>query len=394
MIIHPSHRIGKVETYYFARKLRQIAEMERAGANVINLGIGSPDLLPPPEVIQKLKDRSDKSPANKYQSYKGIPELRQAFSDWYERYFSVQLDPESEVLPLIGSKEGIMHIAMTYLHEGDQALVPNPGYPAYAMTTKLAGAEPLFYNLEEGLNWKPDLKKLAKTDLSRIKIMWLNYPNMPTGVPADETFFKELVEFAHEHKILLCHDNPYAFILNEKPLSLLSIEGAKEVCIELNSLSKCFNMAGWRVGAMVGKAGYIDAVMKFKSNMDSGMYRPVQEAAVVALSLGDDWFSELNAIYAKRREEVWKTLDLLGCSYDPQSVGLFVWGKIPDHIADAENWSEQILQESHVFLTPGFIFGDCGERYLRISLCSDEAVFKKAQSRLASFLMKKKRAIA
>ncbi len=390
MIIKPSDRIGKVETYYFARKLAEIAKMNAAGAKVINLGIGSPDLFPPNEVLETLCLKSRARLANKYQSYKGLPALRDAFANFYQRHFDVQLNPASEVLPLIGSKEGIMHIAMTFLQEGDEVLVPNPGYPAYSMTTKLSGATPMLYDLKSALNWKPDLEELATRDLSKVKIMWLNYPNMPTGAKADISFFEELVQFAKKHKILLCHDNPYGFILNKNPMSLLQVKGAMEVAIELNSLSKCFNMAGWRVGAMLGKAEYLNAVMKFKSNMDSGMFRPIQQAAVVALNSEQTWFDQLNEIYKERRKAVWKIMHMLDCTYDPFAQGLFVWGKIPSNIESGESYAEAILQNAKVFITPGFIFGSNGDRYVRISLCSEIATFQEAGSRIANYLEKVK----
>ena len=390
MIIKPSDRIGKVETYYFARKLAEIAKMNADGAAVINLGIGSPDLLPPKAVLESLCEKSNDPIANKYQSYKGLPELRKAFASFYQQHFDVSINPDSEVLPLIGSKEGIMHIAMTFLQEGDEVLVPNPGYPAYSMTTKLAGATPVLYDLKAELNWKPDLEELAKRDLSKVKIMWLNYPNMPTGASVDMEFFESLVEFAKANQILLCHDNPYGFVLNKNPMSLLQVVGAKEVAIELNSLSKCFNMAGWRVGAMLGNADYINAVMKFKSNMDSGMYRPVQEAAVVALSQGQEWFESLNRIYESRRKEVWKLMDLLECTYDKASSGMFVWGEIPKHISSGEAYAESVLQKAKVFITPGFIFGSNGDRYIRISLCSEIEIFQEAKNRIAEYLEKEK----
>lgn len=388
MIIDPAHRIQSVETYYFARKLAQIAEMNRSGEPVINLGIGSPDLPPPPAVVSKLKEAAGQPAMHGYQSYKGIPELRKAMADWYRTHFKVQLNADGEILPLMGSKEGVMHIAMAFLNEGDQALIPNPGYPAYTATCKLAGAERLYYPLHAELGWKPDLKALAQQDLSKVKLMWLNYPNMPTGAVADKTFFEELVAFAHEHKILLCHDNPYTFILNDSPLSLLEVEGAKEVAIELTSLSKTYNMAGWRVGCMAAQKDYIQAVMKFKSNMDSGMFKAVQEAAVVALGLANEWMQEMDAIYRERREAAWKIMDLLNCQYDTQSAGLFVWAKVPGNVGTAEDHSEELLTHARVFITPGFIFGDRGNDYLRVSLCSEPAVFEAAYERLKAYLVK------
>ena len=382
MIVQPSNRVAQATTYYFATKLAEIAQLNADGQDIINLGIGSPDLKPPAEVINQLKESAENETANKYQSYKGIPQLRSAFAQWYSKNFDVELDPNSEVLPLIGSKEGIMHIAMSFLQDGDEALVPDPGYPAYAMTTKLAGAKPIHYRLDEDNGWKPNFVDLEAMDLTKVKIMWLNYPNMPTGALADKSFFEELVAFANKHKILLVHDNPYAFILNDSPLSLLSIDGAKEVAIELNSLSKCYNMAGWRVGVMSGAKEYIDTVMRFKSNMDSGMYRPIQEAAVAALGMDQSWFEGINEIYKTRRKIVYKIMDAIKCVYDKNAVGLFVWGKIPKGWQDCGELVDMLLYERKVFITPGFIFGAGGDFYVRISLCANEEILNKALERI------------
>lgn len=382
MIIEPSDRVAQATTYYFATKLSEIAKLNADGQDIINLGIGSPDLQPPKAVVDQLRESILDDTANKYQSYRGIPQLRAAFSKWYDRHFGVTLDADEEVLPLIGSKEGVMHIAMSFLQEGDEALVPNPGYPAYAMTTKLAGATPVYYELDEGNGWKPNFESLERLDLTKVKIMWLNYPNMPTGAKADQAFFQELVAFAKKHKILLVHDNPYAFMLNDVPLSLLAAEGAKEVAIELNSLSKCYNMAGWRVGVLSGAKEYIDTVLRFKSNMDSGMYRPIQEAAVTALEMDDSWFESINAIYIKRRAIVYQIMDAIQCKYDRNAVGLFVWGKISKGWQDSGELVDKLLYERKVFITPGFIFGSGGDRYVRISLCADEEVLLEALSRI------------
>jgi aspartate/methionine/tyrosine aminotransferase len=322
--------------------------------------------------------------ANKYQSYRGIPELRDAFANWYQRHFAVELNPGSEILPLIGSKEGIMHVAMSFVQNGDKVLVPNPGYPSYEMTTRIAGGIPVYYDLSVDNNWLPDLETIEKQDLSAVKIMWLNYPHMPTGARANREIFEALVAFAHKHKILLCHDNPYAFTLNEEPMSLLSVKGAREVSLELHSLSKTYNMASWRVGVLAGKPDYINAVMKFKSNMDSGMYRPIQLAAIEALKQGEDWFHNINETYKKRRRMAWDIMNLLGCSYDRDTAGLFVWGRIPDQIDNAETLSESVLRRHKVFITPGHIFGDQGARYLRISLCSKEETYREAMDRMNS----------
>jgi len=388
MIIKPSFRIGQVKTYYFATKLAQIAAMRAMGKDVINLGIGSPDLKPPQEIIDTLQSASAGESANQYQSYKGVAALRQAFAEWYDRWFGVTLDPEQEILPLIGSKEGIMHISMAFLDEGDEVLVPDPGYPAYRMASKLAGATVRPFDLRADTGWRPDLDKLSKQDLSKVKIMWINYPNMPTGAKADLSLFEEIIAFGREHGILICHDNPYGFILNEEPISIMQVPGASEVAIELNSLSKCFNMAGWRVGVMVGQSAYINAVMTFKSNMDSGMYQPIQLAAVKALSLDQSWFDQLNDIYRQRRDIAWKIMDQLGCTYDRDSAGLFVWGLVPDSVFDVELWIETFLQEALVFITPGFIFGQNGDRYIRISLCCDQNKLTEAHQRVATLLEK------
>ena len=388
MIIKPSDRIGEVKAYYFATKLAEIAEMNARGEDVLNLGIGSPDLLPPPQVLEKLQSASKGEGANMYQSYKGLPELREAFSYHYKKMMNVDIDASTEVLPLIGSKEGIMHISMSFLNKGDEVLVPNPGYPSYRVTAELAGATTLFYDLIEESNWLPDLSKLEKLDLRKVKIMWMNYPNMPTGATMDSEALKAVVAFANKHEILLCHDNPYNFILNEEPRSIFNIEGAKDCCLELYSLSKCFNMSGWRVGALLGDKKYVDVVMRFKSNMDSGMYRPIQEAAAVALHLDDDWFSSLNKIYKERRQIVHEIFDLLDCDYNPKSAGLFVWAKAPGYIQDVPAWADDILQEAKVFITPGFIFGSNGEKYVRIALCTNTDELKQAKHRIESKFVK------
>lgn len=375
-------RLQGVTTYYFAEKLAQIREMEREGVPVINLGIGSPDRLPPPEVIEKLRSVAHDAGVNMYQSYRSLPTLRAAFTDWYAKHFKVTLDPETELLPLMGSKEGIMHIAMSFLGEGDQALVPDPGYPAYAAATELAGAEALLYPLEKRLGWRPDLSALSRLDLSKVKIMWLNYPNMPTGALADPKFFDELIAFAKANDLLLCHDNPYAFILNDHPMSILERPEALDHAIELNSLSKSYNMAGWRVGSLAGRKDYIDGVLTFKSNMDSGMYKGIQEAAVLALQQDATWFTTLNDEYRQRREWAYGIMDLLGCSYEADTAGLFVWAEIPEEMGLAEAYSEEILIASKVFITPGMVFGKLGAKHLRISLCGHIDMFKEAHERI------------
>ena len=386
MIIQTAKRISQVKEYYFSRKLREIATMNANGEDVINLGIGSPNLDPPDEVIQALNTSSKEPQSAQYQSYKGIQPLRNAFSDWYQKWYHVDLDADTEILPLLGSKEGVMHLSMAFLEPGDEVLVPNPGYPAYAATAKLAGAKVLEYPLSETNNWLPDLDFLKMFSLRRVKMMWINYPHMPTGAPMDLDHLKVLIDFAKAENILICHDNPYSFILNEKPTSIFNIKGAKEVAVELNSLSKSHNMAGFRVGVLTGQKDYIDAVMRFKTNMDSGMYLPIQKAAVAALKLDEDWYGQLNQTYKKRREKVWEIFDYLGCTYSKNSVGLFVWAKIPDTYNHAEDLAEKILQESKVFITPGSVFGTGGSRYLRMSLTSAEATFDKALGRIKSKL--------
>jgi LL-diaminopimelate aminotransferase len=381
-MIQKATRLNQAETYYFAKKLAQIREMNTAGLDIINLGIGSPDLAPPIEVTNALTSALQEKDAHQYQAYKGIPDLCKAFSDWYKNHFSVTVDSSTEVLPLIGSKEGVMHIAMTFLDEGDEVLVPNPGYPSYSMTTKLAGGVVRNFELKEELNWLPDLDVLDKEDLTKVKLMWINYPNMPTGGNANLVFYEKLVAFAKKHNILICHDNPYTFILNENPINIFQINGAMDVAIELTSVSKNYNMAGWRVGAVTGQKAYIDEIMKYKSNMDSGMFKPVQRAAIAALGMEQDWFDYLNGIYTKRKKIASQILKAAGCTIASEGAGMFVWASIPEEYNHAEDLSEIILHQGKVFLTPGHIFGDKGNRYLRISLCSDEATLEKALDRV------------
>lgn len=382
MNLQVAKRLQQTEEYYFSKKLREIDEMNKAGAKVINLGIGSPDLPPHPSVVSTLNEYAQKPDTHAYQGYKGIPALRKAMSDWYQRFYGVSLDPEKEVLPLIGSKEGIMHICMTYLQEGDEALVPNPGYPTYRSAVNLSGATVVDYDLEEKNGWLPDLDALAKRDLSKVKLMWVNYPHMPTGARFNEAFAQKLIAFAQQHNILICHDNPYSFILNKQPQSLLQTPGAREVVLELNSLSKSSNMAGWRVGMLVGKQEWINEVLRFKSNMDSGMFQPLQMAAVKALELGPEWYAELNGIYEGRRKKVFELLELLNCTFDKDQVGLFVWAKIPAGAKDGFALTDAILQQAQVFITPGGIFGSNGNGYIRVSLCKDEKVFDEVLDRI------------
>lgn len=387
-IVQPARRLAGINEYYFSAKLREIAQMRAAGKDVINLGIGSPDLPPAADTVETLVKHSRERHTHSYQSYTGIPELRQAFANWYQQWFSVSLNPDNEVLPLIGSKEGIVHIAMTYLSEGDQALVPNPGYPTYRAATILSGAEPLTYELLPEQGWLPDLEALGNQDLSRVKIMWINYPNMPTGAAAPAGFFEKLIAFARQHRILIVNDNPYSFILNDQPASILAVDGAKDVAIELNSLSKSNNMAGWRVGVLAGRFDYLQEVLRFKSNMDSGMFKPLQLAAAQALASPPEWYDRLNTVYRERRENAYRLLDALGCDWQPDQNGMFVWAKVPPPYADGFELSDEVLHGALVFITPGGIFGTQGNGYIRVSLCSDGAVLEEALRRIVEFKSK------
>lgn len=380
--IKTSGRLNGIGEYYFSKKLREIDELNKQGKQIINLGIGSPDLPPHPEVIKTLAEESAKPNVHAYQSYKGSPVMRKAFADWYAQWYGVSMDPDTEILPLIGSKEGIMHICMTYLEEGDEALVPNPGYPTYQSAVKLAGGHVREYTLTEAQGWFPDFAALEQQDLSRVKLMWVNYPHMPTGTAATMEVFEKLVAFGRKHGILICHDNPYSFILNSEPKSILAVEGAKDIVLELNSLSKAQNMAGWRVGILAGAKERINEVLTFKSNMDSGMFLPVQLAAAKALTLGKDWYEGLNKIYAERRESVFAILDHLGCTYDRKQTGMFVWARIPLGWDSGYALSDKVLYASNVFITPGGIFGTAGEGYVRISLCSTVEKLNEALNRL------------
>lgn len=382
MNIQVADRLVGTEEYYFSKKLREIELMNRQGDKVINLGIGSPDLPPAPEVIAALSTAAAEAGNHGYQSYKGHIKLREAISGWYQRYYGVRLDPEREVLPLMGSKEGIVHLCMTYLQAGDEALIPNPGYPTYASAVRLSGATGVAYRLRAENHWLPDLDQLAQQDLSRVKMMWINYPHMPTGTQAPGRFFEELVAFAREHHILICHDNPYSFILNDHPQSLLAVPGALDVAVELNSLSKSSNMAGWRIGMLVGHEQRIQEVLRFKSNMDSGMFLPMQLAAATALNLEADWYAELNQVYSNRKQLAYALLDKIGCTYTTDQAGLFVWAAIPAGEASGFSLCDRILERARVFVTPGGIFGDGGDAYIRISLCADESTFQLAMTRL------------
>ncbi|MBI3501220.1 MAG: aminotransferase class I/II-fold pyridoxal phosphate-dependent enzyme [Bacteroidetes bacterium] len=394
MIIKHSKRLNDVQEYYFSQKLSQIREMEAGGKKIINLGIGSPDMMPSENTIEELI-RSAKNPkSHGYQSYKGIPELRKAIAKFYSETYNTKLDSETEILPLLGSKEGITHISLSFLDEGDSVLIPDPGYPTYSSVSKMCGANIIYYNLKEKNDWQPDINELnskLQTPNSKLKILWLNYPNMPTGAEASDESFEKLIAFAKKNKILLCHDNPYSMVLNNgKPKSILSYEGAKDVAIELNSLSKSFNMAGWRVGWIAGKKNYIDTILKVKSNVDSGMFLPIQKASIEALSNSSLWHNKRNEEYKRRREKVWELLDILKCDYSIHQVGMFVWAKIKSG-KSSESFVEKILQEANVFITPGFIFGKNGEGYVRVSLCTEVKTIEEAIKRVKEFQKQSKR---
>jgi LL-diaminopimelate aminotransferase len=385
MKVKPADRTGNVQEYYFSQKLAQIDRMRRDGADVINLGIGSPDQPPSESTIEGLIAEARKPTSHGYQSYTGIPALRKAFAEWYKKYFHVELNPDNEILPLMGSKEGIMHISMAFVNPGDEVLVPDPGYPTYSSVTKLVGGIVRNYDLREEHGWLPDLDKLEKNDLSKVKLMWVNYPHMPSGTKASKSLFEKLVAFTNKHGILLCNDNPYSFILNKEYHSVLEVDGARETALELNSLSKSHNMAGWRVGMVAGHSEYIKEILKVKSNMDSGMFLAMQMAAVAALNNPETWYDTVNSVYIKRRKIVEEIMDILNCRYDKKQVGLFVWGRIPDGISNCESYIEEILNRTNVFITPGFIFGKNGERYIRISLCANEKRLMEAKERLIKF---------
>ncbi len=380
MIVEAAERTREVREYYFSRKNRQIAELNaRRDTPVINLGIGSPDRRPPQEAIDTLCDMAQQDGVHAYQSYLGAPQLREAFARWYERYYDVKLDPSCEIQPLTGSKEGILLLSLAFLDKGDKVLVPDPGYPTYTSASRLCEAQILSYDLREEDGWMPDFDALEAMDLSGVKMMWTNYPNMPTGAPASRQLYERLVRFGLEHNILICNDNPYSFILNDKPLSILSVPRARECCVELNSLSKAHNMSGWRVGMIAGEREYVSELLKVKSQMDSGMFRPLQFAAAAALDRGPEWFEKLNGEYRLRKQAAARIFDYLGVKYNPDSQGLFLWGK---RGADAEAVSDRLLEEAGVFITPGFIFGKNGREYLRISLCAEPGVFEEALERI------------
>ena len=381
-MITTAKRLDSVEEYYFSKKLKQVRQLILEGKPIINMGIGSPDLAPHSSVIEAIKNAMFDSKAHEYQSYQGLPELRQGMADFYKNNYHVDFDSNFEILPLMGSKEGIMHISMAFLNQGDHVLIPNPGYPTYESVTNLVQATPVFYDLVATNNWQPDFEALEKLDLSKVKLMWVSYPHMPTGANGCLETYQKLIAFGKKHQILIVNDNPYSFVLNNNPLSIFQAVGAKDIALELNSLSKTFNMAGWRVGMVLGNKTLIDSVLKVKSNMDSGMFYGIQKGAIAALKLGEDWFASQNEVYTKRRNLIFKLAEKLQCSFDRNSVGLFVWAKLPTNIGSAEAFIDDLLLEKHIFLTPGTIFGSQGEGYIRFSLCSTEQHIEQAIARI------------
>ncbi len=381
-MITTANRLNTIEEYYFSKKLREVNQLIANGNPIINMGIGSPDIAPDLSVIEAIQNAMFDKKAHEYQSYQGLPELRQGFANFYKTNFNVDIDFNSEILPLMGSKEGIMHISLAFLNEGDHVLIPNPGYPTYESVTKLIGAKPLFYDLTEHTNWFPDFDKLEELDLSKVKIMWVSYPHMPTGANATIAFYEKLIAFGKKHHIIIVNDNPYSFVLNNNPISILNVEGAKDTAIELNSLSKTYNMAGWRVGMVLGKPTFINAILKVKSNMDSGMFYGIQKGAIKALQLGKEWFDSQNRMYSKRQNLIFQLAEKLGCTFDKNAVGLFVWAKLPTNVKSSEDFIDSLLYEKHIFITPGTVFGSNGDGYIRFSLCVTEEKIKEAISRI------------
>lgn len=380
--IAPASRLNNVSEYYFSRKLKEVAQMNAEGKNVISLGIGSPDLPPSQETLQTMCEQTLRNDVHGYQPYVGIPELRKGFSDWYKKWYHVDLDSNTEIQPLIGSKEGILHVTLAFVNPGEEVLVPNPGYPTYTSLSTLLGAKVIPYNLKEENRWMPDFEELEKMDLSKVKLMWTNYPNMPTGANASMELYEKLVSFARKHNIVIVNDNPYSFILNDQPLSILSVPGAKECCIEFNSMSKSHNMPGWRVGMLASNAQFIQWVLKVKSNIDSGMFRPLQLAAAKALACDASWYAEINSVYSERRGLAGEIMHTLGCTYDENQVGMFLWGKVPESCENVEALTDKVLYEANVFITPGFIFGSNGARYIRLSLCCNKEMLANALERI------------
>jgi aspartate/methionine/tyrosine aminotransferase len=380
--IRPARRVNTVSEYYFSHKLKEIAKMNAQGLDIINLGVGSPDLPPSEEVVSVLCDSARQADTHGYQPYIGIPELRNAFADWYKKWYRVDLNPDTEIQPLIGSKEGILHVSLAFLNPGDGVLVPNPGYPTYSSVAKLVEAQIIPYDLKEENQWQPDFDALENMNLSNVKLMWVNYPNMPTGAPATPELYQKLIDFGHKHQIIICNDNPYSFILNDNPLSILEIEGAKTICIEMNSLSKSQNMPGWRVAMLASNPQFAQWILKVKSNIDSGQFKPVMLAAAQALQAPQAWYNRMNNIYRERRKIAESILETLNCRFDPQQSGMFLWGKIPSSFGSSEVFADEILYKSRVFITPGFIFGSNGNNYIRISLCCKQTKLQEAFERI------------
>ena len=385
--IKPADRLSAVSEYYFSRKLKEVARLNAEGKDIISLAIGSPDMPPSKATIDKLCEVARQDDAHGYQPTMGTPELRHAMADFYKRWYGVELDPLTEIQPLIGSKEGILHVTLAFVNPGEKVLVPNPGYPTYTSLSKILGAEVVNYNLREDDGWQPDFDELECMDLSNVRLMWTNYPNMPTGAPARMATYERLVDFARRHSIVIVNDNPYSFILNEKPISLLEVPGAKDCCIEFNSMSKSHNMPGWRVGMCASNQTFISWILKIKSNIDSGTFRGIQLAAAEAYNNSAEWHRQANiTTYRNRRDTAEQIMDVLGCTYDKSQVGMFLWGKIPDKYANAEELTERVLHEARVFITPGFIFGSNGERYIRISLCAKDEKIKEALKRISNIM--------
>ena len=382
MNIIPAQRVTEVQEYYFSKKLKEVAQLNAQGADIISLGIGGPDRPPHKDVIDTLCAEAQVESNHSYQPYVGIPQLRQAFARWYNRWYGVELDANTEIQPLIGSKEGILHVSLAFLNPGDGVLVPNPGYPTYSSVSRLAQAEIFNYDLTEENGWYPDFEALEKLPLERIKLMWINYPHMPTGTPATLDLYQKIIDFGRRHNIVIVNDNPYSFILNDKPMSILQIEGAKDIAIEMNSMSKSHNMAGWRVGMLASNPTFINWILKVKSNIDSGQFKPVMLAAVKALEADKDWYTTLNNLYRSRRNVAEEIMTELGCTFNPSQRGLFLWGRIPDSIASSETLADKVLYDARVFITPGFIFGSNGDRYIRISLCATEENMRRALNRI------------
>lgn len=378
----PANRLTGVSEYYFSKKLKEVAQMNAEGKNVISLGIGSPDMPPSEQTVSTLCQEAQNADGHGYQPYVGIPELRKAFAGWYKQWYNVELNPNTEIQPLIGSKEGILHVTLAFVNPGEQVLVPNPGYPTYTSLSNILGAEVVTYNLKEENGWMPDFEELEAMDLTRVKLMWTNYPNMPTGANATPELYEKLVDFARRKGIIIVNDNPYSFILNDKPLSILSVPGAKECCIEFNSMSKSHNMPGWRIGMLASNADFVQWILKVKSNIDSGMFRAMQLAAAKALEAGEDWYESNNQNYRNRRQLAGEIMEALQCTYDDNQVGMFLWGKIPASCTDVEELTEKVLHQARVFITPGFIFGSNGARYIRISLCCKDEKLAEALERI------------